>query len=548
MAINTKKYIEAFLKIRTKKAEIKPFELNQPQMKLYNAIKEQAQQGKPIRIIALKARQMGISTLAEAIIFKKTATAKNVTSAIVAHKEDATRNLFEMSKRYYDNLPDMLKPQKKASNAYEIVFDTKDGKGLGSRIKCFTAGGGAIGRSDTIHNLHISELAFWNEDKKETLMGLLQTVPNEPNTLVIIESTANGYDYFKELWDRAVAGENEYYPFFSAWWEMSEYRLPYNGFELTADENKLKELYSLDNEQIAWRRWKIANDLGGDEDLFKQEYPSCPEEAFLATGSCYFGRDGKEKIIERIEQLRREKPLATGYFDYDYDGLKITNIRWEDDKQGYIKIYEQPKERHPYVMGGDTAGEGSDNFVAQVLDNSTGKQVAVFCKQLGEELYARQMYCLGKYYNDALIGIEVNFSTYPQKELERLGYTKFYLRQREDTIKGGIELKYGFKTTTTTRPAALAELAKVVREEIETINDIETLREMLTFIKNANGKAVAEEGKHDDRIMALAIAHYIRPQQDYTAAKQRTEEKGFLEKYFDYKPNRSSGNEEYMQW
>ena len=520
MAINTKKYIEEYLKIKTKKAEIKPFVINPPQMKLYNEIAKQAKAGKPIRGIVLKARQMGFSTLTEGIIFKKTSTAKNVTSAIVTHKEDATKNLFDMSKRFYDYLPDPLKPKTKSSNAYELEFNTKDGKGLGSKIKCYTAGGGAIGRSDTTHNLHVSELAWWTGDKKNTLMGLTQTVPNETNTMVIIESTANGYEYFKELWDRAVDGESDYFALFVAWFELEEYKQEYTGFAFTEEERRLKELYNLSNEQLAWRRWKIK-DLGGDENLFKQEYPSCPEEAFISTGTNYFGTDGKEKIIQRIEQIRKDEPLKVGYFEFDYDGLKITNWQWVDDKQGYIKIYKEPIENYPYVIGGDTAGEGSDNFIGQVLNNSNSEQVAVFCKQLGEELYARQMYCLGKYYNTALIGIESNFSTYPIKELERLGYSNMYLRDKEDTIKTTIELKYGFKTTTATRPVALAGLAKIVREEIETINDKTTLKEMLTFIKNDNGKPIAEEGKHDDHIIALAIAHYIRPQQRYKVKEEQ---------------------------
>ena len=527
MAINTKKYIEEYLKIKTKEGEIVPFKLNPPQMKLYNILKEQSQQGKPKRVIILKARQMGFSTLTEAMLFKATATSKNVTSAIVTHKDTATKNLFRMSKRYYDYLPEPLKPQTRASNAYELEFNTKDGKGLGSIIKCFTAGGKGVGVSDTIQNVHISEYALWEGNKKETLTGLLQTVPHNKNTTVIIESTARGYDHYKELWDRAVDGESEYVPLFVAWFELEEYQLPYNGFSLTVEEKKIKNLYNLTNEQLAWRRWCISDNCSGDEEWFKQEYPACPEEAFLATGNCYFGKDGKQKIIQRIEQIRRIKPLAVGYFENDYDGQqgnKITDYKWVDDEQGYIKIYERPRDNVPYVIGGDTAGEGSDNFIGQVLDNTNGSQVAVFCKQLGEELYARQMYCLGMYYNKALLGIEINFGTYPVKELERLGYPRLYLRSTVDVIGTKYEQKFGFKTTTSTRPAALARLAKVVREEIETINDIGTLKEMLTFIKNSNGKPIAEEGQHDDYIMALAIAHYIRPSQSYIGRIEKPEE------------------------
>ena len=511
MAINTLKYIENHLKIRDKDSNIVPLKLNTPQMKLYDIIRKQSSAGKPIRVIVLKARQMGFSTLVEAIMFKRTATAENVQSAIVTHEADATNNLYTMTRRYYDEITEpLLKPQIEKSNAKELQFgDLKSG------IRCYTAGNETIGRSATLNNVHISEYAFWRGNKKDTLTGLLNAVPNNPNTMIVIESTANGYDDFKDLWDAAVAGNNDFVPVFVGWNELNEYRIKGASIELTTEEQHLQELYGLDIEQLAWRRNMTRNNCNGDLDLFQQEYPLTPEEAFISTGHCYFGTDGKKKIIERMSQLKEEKPLAVGFFDYAYDGLRISDVKWVDDEHGYIKIHEQPRENVPYVLGGDTAGEGSDYFVGQVLDNTTGKQVAVFCEQMGEELYARQIYCLGMYYNTALVGIEINFSTYPVKELERLKYPKQFLRQREDVIGTQIEHKFGFRTTTSTRPAALAELATIVREEIEAINDVDTLREMLTFIKDDNGKPVAEVGKHDDRVMALAIAHYIRPQQKY---------------------------------
>ena len=126
LKINTKKYIENFIKIRNKESKIIPLILNEPQLRLYNEVKRQKELGKPVRIIILKARQMGFSTETESIIFKDTATHFNVNSGIVAHKDDSSNNLFNMSKLMYECLPDEIKPCKKASNAKEIIFDTKD--------------------------------------------------------------------------------------------------------------------------------------------------------------------------------------------------------------------------------------------------------------------------------------------------------------------------------------------------------------------------------------------------------------------------------------
>ena len=123
MSINTKKYIEEYVRIRNKKSKIVPLKFNEPQLKYYNIIKSLKEQGKPVRIIILKARQLGFSTATEGIFFKETVTKSNINTAIVAHKEDSTRNLFNMSKLMYDQLPDAIKPSKKASNAQELVFD-----------------------------------------------------------------------------------------------------------------------------------------------------------------------------------------------------------------------------------------------------------------------------------------------------------------------------------------------------------------------------------------------------------------------------------------
>ena len=510
-SINTKLYIEEYVKIRDKKSKIIPLKFNEPQLQYYNIIKEQKEKHKPVRIIILKARQMGFSTATEGIFFKETVTKPNINTAIVAHKEDSTTNLFNMSKLMYNELPDAIKPEKKASNAKELVFNNKQGTGLNSKIKCMTAGGEGIGRSDTINNLHLSELAFWTGDKKETLTGLLQAVPNTSDTMIVIESTANGFEYFKELWDKAVAGENDFIPLFIGWNKLQEYQMTYTGFELTKEEKELQKLYGVTLEQLTWRRWCIANNCGGDIEQFKQEYPINSEEAFISTGKCYFD---KQNIIKRMQEVKDIKPLKQGYFDYDYDGLKISNIRWVEDKDGSIRIYEKPKKNYPYVVSGDTAGEGSDYFIGQVLDNTNGKQVAVLRQEYDEISYTRQIYCLGMYYNNALIGIEANYSTYPIEELERLGYKKQYIREKEDTYTHKVNKAYGFKTTAISRPRILAQLQTIYKEEIDKIIDIETLQEGLTFIKNERGRPEAQVGYHDDLTMALAIAYDIRSQQD----------------------------------
>jgi len=537
MAINTKKFIEMYLKIKSKKAKIVPLKLNDPQMKLYNALQEQYKQGKPQRVIVLKARQEGISTEVEAIIYKKTATSKNINSGIVAHEAQATTNLFNMFKRYHENLEPALQPALRASNAKELIFNNPSGTGLNSAIKCMTAGNTSIGRSDTFQNLHISEYAFWEGDKKATLAGLMQAVPYDINTMVVIESTANGYDDFKDLWDKSFAGDNDFSPVFCAWWELSEYKLPYNGFKLTVQEQLLTDTYNLTPEQITWRRWCIKNNCNGSETTFKQEYPASPEEAFIMSGSPVFNN---EKIVSHIGTLRKlygDNPCKQGHFTYEWNDTatndKIKAFNFVDGK-GDIKIYEDVKARYPYVIGADTKGEGKDFYTATVINNITGNRVASLRMQISQSNpFTYQLYCLGKYYNEALIGIEINFNTAPVEELHRLGYYRQYIRQRYDTFTKRNQKKYGWKTDGNTRPLIIDKAADMIENHIELFNDIDMLQECITFVYDKNGRPDAMAGKHDDALFGDMIANEIRSQQYYVLNDSAPKPKDpFLDYYY----------------
>lgn len=234
-------------------------------------------------------------------------------------------------------------------------------------------------------------------------------------------------------------------------------------------------------------------------------------------GKTFFNAKRLQSQLEKKVQ-----PVAVGTFSFNYDGLTIRDIKWEPDDEGPIQIYRMPEPGRPYVLGGDTAGEGSDSFVSQVLDNVTGLQVAKlkgrYENGMDEGQYAHLTYCLGTYYNEALMAIETNFSTYPQKELERLGYRKFWVREKVDEYTGSIVKSFGFQTNKYTRASVLGQLQSIVREQVEVITDKETLEEMLTFTLNEDKKLrpEAEAGSHDDCVMALAIAHNARGQQRMT--------------------------------
>ena len=507
-------YIENCLKIKTKSGTVVPFRLNDAQRKLYAVAKRQQDAGKPVRLIILKARQLGFSTLTEGLIFHACATRKNVNALIVAHREDATANLFRMSKLFYDELPAPVKPMLRASNAQELVFENPSKlrserearPGLRSRIRCATAGGRGIGRSDTLQCVHLSEYAFWPDGadgKASTLAGILQAVPSLPGTMVVIESTANGFEDFKERWDAAVAGENDFEPVFFAWFENPDYSMPVvPGTEWTPEERDLKAAYQLTDEQLQWRRWCIANNCGGSLDMFRQEYPASPGEAFLHSGTGVFDN---EQIVLRLERL--PSPAGRGEFA---DG------EWTESETGAITLYELPEEGVPYVLGGDTAGEGSDYFTAIVIDNVSGRIAAKLRQKYSEPEYVRQIYALGRFYNDALVAIETNFSTYPVMKLQEMEYPNQYSREREDTYTRQMRKSYGFRTDRQSRPRAIANLVEVFSSHPEWFTDRELLEEMLTFCYNEDHRPEALAGKHDDLVMGAAITYAVRHQQRMT--------------------------------
>ncbi|MBQ8264176.1 MAG: hypothetical protein IJY96_05300 [Oscillospiraceae bacterium] len=515
---NPRQYCENFLRIRDKRSNVVPLHLNPAQEELYEIIREEHRAGRPVRIVLLKGRQMGFSTLIEALFFADSATTANANTLIMAHDEDSTGNLFEMNKLFYDELPEVIKPMRRASNARELIFGnpTRDPleksmrPGLRSRIRCVTAGSKGAGRGFTFRNVHGSEVAFWPKFK-ETHVAVMQTVPDDVDTCVIYETTANGLNEFKDFWDDAVAGRNGFRAVFMAWYKEPGYRRAVEpGTEWTDYEKEMMERIGLDEEQMSWRRWCIKTNCAGDEAMFRQEYPTTPEEAFLTTGRPFFDN-------ERINLLLASapEPEHIGFFEYEEapDG-KPLNPRWvEDRRNGFIRLWETPQRGVPYVVGGDTAGEGSDFFTAFGLDNVTGRQVCEYEKQDSNILYARQIWCLGEYFNWALLAVEMNFDSYVLVMLEQWGYPRLYQRQRYDHIRKEYVEAYGFRTDRNSRPLVLSNLRTATDETGECFLSRALLGQMLHFQYDKNGKAQATEGEHDDHVLAAAICHFARSQQ-----------------------------------
>jgi hypothetical protein len=297
-------FAEHALKLRLKSGPLESFVFNPAQLKLHEIIEEQKKKTGRVRVIVLKARQLGVSTYVAARLYHKTINSPGVRTIIIGHERRASSNLFEIVKRFHEGLPEDLRPSVSTSNAESLLFDRLDS---GYIVSVATNEG--TGRSATAQLLHASEAAFWS-DLPLQMASLMQTVPDLDDTEIILESTANGYNEFATIWRKAETGKSEFLPIFLPWSLDPGYRktLPPD-FVLDAEEGKLAELHRLDKEQIAWRRSKISQ-LGSAE-YFSQEYPIIASEAFISSSFDSF------IPAELVIKARREKvepygPLIIG--------------------------------------------------------------------------------------------------------------------------------------------------------------------------------------------------------------------------------------------
>lgn len=492
-------YAGKALKIRTKEAQIVPLEFNPAQKFLNASIQRQLEKTGKVRCIILKARQQGLSTVVGAYLYHRVSQSQAKKAIVVTHKADSTTALFNMTKRYHENVPEVLKPSTSYSSRKELTFDKLD-----SSYMVATAGGDAIARGETITHAHISELAFWKESSaRDNLNGLLQSIPDTEDTAVFIESTANGVTGpFYEMWRGAVTGENGYEPIFIPWFLDPNYREPApEEFERTPEEEQLALKaqaawdITLNDDQLFWRRRKIA--LNG-KDQFKQEYPAEPDEAFLTTGRPVFD---PEMLTTRREERRPIKRRMA---------LELES--WREHPMGELLMYYDIDPGETYYIGADVAMgvRNGDYSVACILDSSK-RQVGVWRGHIHPDYFAEVLYHLGTYYNQAKIAVEKNNHglltvTHLYKVLH---YPNVFTDVVEDKMTDIDTVNLGFATTAKTKPLIIDDLRGALREGEVELNDLTTITEMLTFVVKESGKLEADENCFDDTVMALAICNHI---------------------------------------
>jgi hypothetical protein len=505
--------IEACFTITDKNGKTVPFFFNEVQSDFVRQIQTQGRQ-KPYFI--LKGRQQGFTTLITAIMLSYCIVKRNFSGFIVADRGDNTKSIFnDKAKSMYNSLPKRLQPTEKFNSSRELYFDK-----LNSSLRVATASSN-IGRSRTLSFIHYSEVAFYKCPLADLQKSIAEAATKD--ALCIYETTANGFNEARTLWESGACIN-----LFYEWYKNKEYTsCDYEALNTSDAWLKSRllalEKRGLDKGQLAWYAKKYHSYI--DKSAIRQEYPISPEEAFVTSGECVFDT---ERISNHLASL--DVKAKTGYFTYTLKPQPIyspggelvsykkviTNINFVESNTGYISIVEEPRSKKqghitfscPYVIGADTAGSGEDYFTAKVLDNTNGKCVATLhIKNIDEDLFAHQLYCLGTFYHTALIGVEINYSAHPVRVLCELGYKNIYARRQ--VASDSKELEYGFLTTSLTRPLIISNLVSLMREKIELETDRKTLLEMTTFVKKPNGRPSALDGSHDDLVMASAIAHYI---------------------------------------
>lgn len=341
-------YAAKCLRIRTKDAQIVPFQLNTAQKHLHRIAEEQRAETGKVRIITVKGRQQGCSTYIQGRFYWRVTHRTGVRAFILTHEHDATDRMYEMAERYHQHCPEIVRPVLGKHNAKELKFPELD-----SGYEVGTAGNKAVGRSATLQYFHGSEVAFWS-NAAEHARGVLQAVADLEDTEVWLESTGNGSgNYFAEQWEMAMQGRGQFKPVFIPWFWQDEYRA--DPVAMTSEEAEIAKAFGLDERQIGWRRKKII-ELGGD-DAFRREYPNTASDAFkVAVVGSYYG-----DLIERAERDGRITRVP-------YDPSLEVHTSWDiglNDSTA-IWFWQMTGKERRLIDYYETSGMGFDHY-AKVL-------------------------------------------------------------------------------------------------------------------------------------------------------------------------------------
>jgi hypothetical protein len=476
--------------------------LNEPQLHFLATVGELVKVQRPVRIVVLKARQLGLSTVIEAILFQLSLTLQRTNALVISHDKESARHLLGMTKHYWDTYW--------ARQLYSLASDNRDGLTFShndSSLTVGTAGNVSTGRSFTYQMIHASEVAFWGNAR--TLMtGLHQTLPDHPMTFSFIESTAHGVGgYYYDTYQAAASGDSEYIPLFYPWFTVSKYSHPgaphIPDYRLDSEERILRKI-GVSNAHLAWRRWAIVNKTNGSLDDFHQEYPSSAEEAFITSGTNVFPKGDLEIVYQPIEPERGVLDRPPG----------SNTVHFKVDPHAYaenqpLRVYRRPQPNAAYIIAGDPTRTLTGDFATiQVIDRRTLEQVAQWRGRVDPSTFGDKLIELAMFYNWGLVTTEINGpgSATIQRIMTR-EYPNVWQDQKAERDPGTLGHNYGWHSSTMRKSEAVGHLLRVITEHDLILHDPDALRELTNYVSLGQGQfGNNDDEKYDDLVMSLAIA------------------------------------------
>ena len=542
------------------------FRLNRPQRKLIMRFERRRLQGKPIRLILLKARQWGGSTATQIYMAWLQLVHKvGLNSLIVGHVKDASTEVKDMFDKLIKEYPvSMLYEMGEAYNETEpkIVGVGQSGNihripQRNCKIKVGTAEKPNSARGGDYNLVHCTEVGLWVTTDGKTPEQIVRSACSgillKPYTMIVYESTANGTgNFFQREYDAAKNNKSQFEALFISWFEIEQYSAPIddiNAFATKLWENRNNANAASDREESGkylWWLWEQGATLEAinwyilerskytDHGDMASEYPSDDVEAFVHSGARVFDKYNVEKFKKCC---KAPKYVGDVYADGDEGEDALSNLRFKEDKQGLLWVWSKPdvddKEEvtDRYLVVVDIGGRGkkADWSVIVVFDRLNqmegGKPVVVaqWYGHIDMDMLAWKAAQIAAFYDNALLVIESNTLETHDKERQVDGdmsgyilnqikdvYSNLYARKQSDEeIQEGEPKKYGFHTNVATKPKIISTLVKVIREQLYVERDSRCLDEYLCYEKKKNGAFGAITGKHDDLLMTRAIGLHI---------------------------------------
>jgi hypothetical protein len=480
------------------------------------AIEDQHNAGRPIRVIVLKARQLGFSTISEAIMFNWCFLYPGTEGLVLANETDTSEALFTKTKVFWETWP--------FARYFHLQYNRRTSmKWLetGSQLKIATAGNRMSGRGHTYQAVHLSEVAFY-PDPKTLMTGLMNSIPETPGSLMMLESTANGIgNYFYQMWNEAVEGENDFQPLFFPWWKHPEYRKPTTlslKSELNAEEKQLlrdMRAYGYGDERafshVQWRRSALRNRVS-DVEKFMQEFPSTPEEAFRMSGTPVFAH----QYVRAAFHNRDTCPCHGGVRGYLVENISEGRVKFHKAVDGPVTIYKQPstRDRSPYryFIGADPAETIYGDLASiQVISRDPSKpteQMACFSSRMDGPLLAEEIMKMGRYYNNCMVCPEAEGGG--QACIQRIldsSYPLVWLHTWADKAPGKKSSSFGWSMNWNRKKWAVSMMQHLFFNDQFILHDHQTYQQLLDYAYWDNGEmGNASPDGHDDAVMALCIA------------------------------------------